>query len=387
MVPIRYNLRSLMVRRTTAAMTAFGVALVVMILFILLGFIAGLRATMVGAGARGNWIVLSRSVTSEASSYVSREQYEIIRSRAEIAANPKGDALISPEIVTSFNPDPDGPLRASSFTFLRGVYPIALRVHRDARIESGRAARAGEPELIVGRRLAAKYPELTPGHAVRFGRRAWTIVGTFSDRGSARESEAWTGLDVLAQDIHYNSGFAALHIVMRPGMGASFSAALTRDARLRLDAMPERQFYALQSRLADQLRDLGMIVALTLGIGAVFGGMNTMYAAVARRAREVGVLRALGFSRVAILSSFVLESTVLGLAGGVLGELVGVAVVLGTGLSSRLMNVQAFIFSFRLAPSAFVSGLAAAVLIGAIGGLTPAWRAARIGVIDSLRAA
>jgi putative ABC transport system permease protein len=387
MIPVRYNLRSTLTRRATTAMTALGIALVVMILFILLGFVAGLRATMLGAGLEGNWIVLARSVTSEAASFVTREQYEIIRTSPDIATDPHGEPLISPEIIASFDPDPNGPLNASAFTYLRGVYPIAYKVHRGIRAETGRLPRAGEPELVVGRRLAAKYPELAAGHQLRFGRRVWTIVGTFSDQGSARESEALTDLDQLAQDIHYGSGFAALHVVMKPGMGVSFEAALTRDARLRLDAMPEREFYAKQSRLADELRDLGMIVALMLGIGAAFGGMNTMYAAVARRAREVGVLRALGFGRAAILSSFVLESTAIGLAGGVAGELLGVAVAFATGLSSRLMNVQAFIFSFRLAPSAFVTGLVAAALIGALGGLAPAWRASRTGIIDSLRAA
>jgi putative ABC transport system permease protein len=387
MIPIRYNLRSVMTRRATTAMTALGIALVVMLLFILLGFVAGLRGTMRDAAVNGNWIVLARSVTSEASSFVTREQYEIIRTSPDIATDASGEPLISPEIVASFDPDPSGPLNASAFTYLRGVYPIAYEVHRGIRAEAGRLPRAEEPELAIGRRLAAKYPQLAIGRQLRFGRRVWTIVGTFSDRGSARESEALTDLDQLAQDIHYGSGYAALHLVMKPGMGARFEAALTRDARLRLDAMPEREFYAKQSRLADQLRDLGMIVALTLGIGAAFGGMNTMYAAVARRAREVGVLRALGFGRAAILVSFVVESTVIGLAGGVAGELLGVAVAFATGLSSRLMNVQAFIFSFRLAPSAFVSGLVAAALIGALGGLAPAWRASRAGIIDSLRAA
>ncbi len=387
MVPVKYSLRSLMVRRTTSAMTVLGIALVVMILFILLGFVAGLRATMLGAAENGNWIVLARSVTSEASSFVTREQYEIIRTRAEIAADANGDPLVSPEIVASFDPQPNGTLNASSFTFVRGVYPIAYRVHRGIRAVTGRLPRAGEAELAVGERLAAKHPELTLGHQLRFGRRAWTIVGTFSDQGSSRESEALTDLDVLAQDIHYGSGFAALHVVMKPGTGPNFDAALTRDVRLRLDAMPEQEFYGRQSRLADQLRNLGLIVALMLGIGAAFGGMNTMYAAVARRAREVGVLRALGFSRGAIVTSFVLESAVVGLAGGIAGELLGVAVAFVTGLESRLMNVQAFIFSFRLAPSAFVSGLVAAVLIGVLGGLAPAWRASRTGVTESLRAA
>ncbi|HYL57344.1 MAG TPA: FtsX-like permease family protein [Candidatus Acidoferrales bacterium] len=387
MIPVKYNVRSLLVRRTNTLMTAGGVALVVMILFILLGFVAGLRSAVLRSARADNWIVLSRSVTAEPSSFVTREQYDIIRVRSEIEHDSAGHALVSPEIVTAFNPAPDGPLRLSSFTYLRGVQPVAFQVHRGIRIVNGRLLAAGQPEMIVGVRLAARFPDLKPGNEIHFGRGSWPIVGVFSDGGSARESEVWTDLDVLQQDVHFGNGFSDLHVTMKPGMGPSFDAALERDARLRLDAMPEDRFYALQSQLADQLRGLGLIVAVILGVGAIFGGMNTMYSAVARRAREVGVLRAIGFSRAAILFSFVLESMVLALAGGVLGEILGVAVASATGLNSRLMNVQMLMFSFRLTPSAFVSGLAAALAIGALGGLLPAWRAARLGVIDSIRAA
>ena len=386
MIPIKYNVRSLMVRRTSSAMTAIGVALVVMILFILLGFVAGLRATVLDAAVRSNWIVLSRSVTSEPSSYVSREQYEIIRTRPEIASDPGGNALVSPEMVTSFNPQPDGPLQQSSFTYMRGVYPIAYQVHSAIRIASGRRPTAGQPEMIVGSRLAAKYPNLAPGKELRLGRRTWKVVGTFSDGGSVRESEVWTDLDVLTQDVHFGNGFSSLHIVMKPAMGDAFDAAMRKDSRLALDAMPEEEFYAMQSKIADQVRKLGMVIAIILGVGAIFGGMNTMYAAVARRSREVGVLRALGFSRAAVLSSFVIESIALALFGGIIGEVLGVIVALATGLSSRLMSVQMLIFAFRMTPSAFVSGLLAAAAIGALGGLLPAWRAARIGVVDSIHA-
>jgi len=386
-IPIKYNLRSLMVRRTTSAMTAMGVALVVMILFILLGFIAGLRSAVLGSSRRSNWIVLSRSVTSEPASFVTREQYEIIKSRPEIEPDPDGAAMVSPEMVTAFNPQPDGPLRLSTFTYLRGVYPVAFLVHRGIRVISGRLPAHGQPEMIVGIRLAAKYAYLRTGSQIHFGHRMWKIVGNFSDGGSARESEVWCDLDVLQQDVHFGNGFSSLHVAMKPAMGAGFERALVRDARLRVDAMPEAHFYALQTRLADQLRAIGIVIAGILGVGAVFGGMNTMYAAVARRAREVGVLRALGFSKASIVASFVFESMMLALAGGVIGEILGVIAADATGLNSRLMNVQMVMFSFRLTPSAFVAGLIAALIIGALGGLLPAWRAARLGVIESIRAA
>lgn len=387
MIPVRYNIRSLMVRRTASIMTALGVALVVMILFILLGFIAGLQKTVLDAGNSGNWIVLSRGVTNEPGSYITREQYEIIRARPEIAVGPSGQTLISPEMVTGFNASPDSAPSASGETLLRGVYPIAYRVHRGMRLVAGRWPASGQAEMVVGRKLATRFPNLAPPVQLRFGRRLWKVVGEFSDQDSARESEMWTDLDVLAQDIRYRNGFASLHVVLRPGTEDEFKVALNKDARLRVDAVTEAEFYSKMSQLAEQLRAMGLVVAAILGIGAIFGGMNTMYAAVARRGREIGVLRVLGFSRVNVLISFVIESVMLGLAGGIAGELLGIIVAQATGLGGRLMKAGWFIFSFRLAPSAFAAGLVAAVLMGAVGGLLPALRAARLSVVDSLREA
>jgi putative ABC transport system permease protein len=241
--------------------------------------------------------------------------------------------------------------------------------------------------MIAGARLAAKFPKLKPGGRIHFGRRDWNVVGVFSDAGSARESEIWTDLNLLAQEIHFGSGFSTLHIAMSPGRIESFSAALSADSRLNLDAMSEREFYSRQTQLADRLGAIAMLVAAIVGVGATFGAMNTMYSAVARRAREIGVLRAIGFGRGAIMLSFMIESIAIALAGGVAGELLAVGVAMGTGLTGRLMTAGTTTFSFRIAPSVFVSGLAAALGIGVAGGLIPAWRAARMRVIESIRAA
>jgi ABC-type antimicrobial peptide transport system permease subunit len=182
------------------------------------------------------------------------------------------------------------------------------------------------------------------------------------------------------------SGFAVLHVVLRPGTGDDFLNSLTTDARVKVDAMPEAEFYAKQTGFIEQLRALGLMVALVLAIGSIFGAMNTMYSAVARRTGEIGVLRVLGFSRFNVLTSFVMESVLLGLAGAVLGEILGIIATYATGLHSDLMNVGSFIFRFQLTGGAFTSGLIAGALIGALGGLLPAWRASRTRVIDSLRA-
>jgi len=384
-IPIRYNLRSLMVRRATSVMTASVVALVVMLLFILSGFVAGLRATVMRSAMTDNWIVLSRGTTNEGGSFISREQYEIIKSRSQIAATPDGQALVSPEVITGFNPLPDVEPSSAMFTLLRGVYPIAYRVHREMRLLSGRWPNHGAAEMVIGRKLAARFHNLAVGSDFKFGRRTFKIVGIFSDQDSARESEVLTDLDILTQDIHVSNGFEVLHVVLKPGTHEEFAQSLRTDSRLKVDTMSEEEFYAKQTEFVDQLHALGLVVALVLAIGSVFGAMNTMYSAVARRTGEIGVLRVLGFSRFNVLASFVLESIVLALAGGALGEILGVLVAYSTGLSSQLMNVGEFIFRFRLTAGAFVSGMAAAIAIGALGGLMPAWRASRIGLVESLR--
>jgi putative ABC transport system permease protein len=386
MIPLQYNLRSLMLRRVTSLSTALVISLVVMTLFILSGFITGLRATVLGSAVDRNWIILSRGTTAEPNSFITREQYEILRGRPQIAQDSKGQALISPEIVTGFNPAPDKPYDQVIFTYLRGVYPVAYEVHRRMRIERGRWPAPSAAEFAVGRKLATRFPNLQPGSEFRFGRRLWTVVGIFSDADSARESEVVTNLNPLAQDVHYANGFATVHVVLRPGTWGDFVRSLTTDARLRVDALSEAEFYAAQTRFVDQLRALGLAVALLLAIGTVFGAMNTMYAAVARRTAEIGVMRALGFGRFDILVSFVAESVLLGLLGGAFGEMLGLSIVYGLGLHSQLMNVGAFIFTFRLAPAAFASGMLAAIAIGAAGGLLPAWRASTTSVSESLRA-
>jgi putative ABC transport system permease protein len=266
------------------------------------------------------------------------------------------------------------------------VSPIAYKVHREMRIESGRWPERGAAEMMVGRTLAARFPNLAVGSDFKFGRRTFKIVGIFSDHDSARESEVLTDLSILTQDIHMANGFDVLHVVLRPGLQDDFAKSLTTDTRVRVDAMPEQEFYAKQTGFVDQLRALGLAVALILAIGSIFGAMNTMYSAVARRTGEIGVLRVLGFSRFNVLTSFVMESVLLGIAGGVLGEILGIATAYGTGLNSRLFNVGSFIFRFQLTVGAFVSGLIAAIIIGGLGGLLPAWRASRIAVTDSLRA-
>jgi len=386
-IPITYNLRSLMVRRTTSLMTMLGIALVVMVVVILLSFVSGLRQSLELAGEPGHWIILSRGTVSEGESYIPREQADILRSRPEIAIDSSGAPLFSPEMVVPFNAAVNRPAIQFKPASLRGVSPVAYRMRRGLRLVAGRWPAAGRDEMVIGQKQAARFPELGVGTSFKYGRRTWTIVGVFADRGSALESEFWTDIDVLQQDARFENGYSSFHVVLKPGTEETFRNALTEDARLTVDATSEREFFAEQAKVADRLRELVLIVGLIVGTGAAFGGMNTMYAAVARRTREVGVLRTLGFSRGSVLTSFMVESVILAVAGGVVGDLLAVFLGFAAGLNSRLMSVGAVIFSSAFTASALTGGIVAALLIGVAGGLLPAWRASRLPIIESLREA
>jgi ABC-type lipoprotein release transport system permease subunit len=387
LIPLSYNARSLVVRWSSSMMAGLGIALVVMILFILFGFVDGMRRTVQSEAESGNYVLLSNGAEAEPNSVIMQPMLELLHAMPQFASEPNGAPLISPEVVAALNVNPGH--AKTMFVYLRGVKPIAYGVHRNMKLESGHWPVSGASEWVVGRKLVAKFPALAPPTKFHFGRRNWTIVGVFSDDDSARESEIWCDSDDLFNDFHNkNRGIAnVLHVVVKPGELPSLSDTLKKDSRIPLHAESEKQFYAEQNRMADQFQAYGMILAAILGIGAVFGGMNTMYAAVARRSREIGVLRSLGFGPGNVLASFVAESAMLGLAGAIIGEVIGVLVADLTGLNSRLMNVGLLIFSFHLGIRAVAAGLIAGVLIGVIGGFLPAWRASAISINAALREA
>jgi putative ABC transport system permease protein len=386
-IPITYNVRSLLVRRMTSAMTALGIALVVMVVVTLLSFVSGLRRSLELVGEPGHWIILSRGTYSEGESYIPRDQADILRARAEIATDPSGAALFSPEMVVPFNAAINRPATQFRPASLRGVSPIAYRMRRGLKLVAGRWPAQGRDEMAIGSKQAARFPELSIGTSFKYGRRTWTIVGIFSDQGSALESEFWTDIDVLQQDARFENGYSSFHVVLKPGTEETFKNALNEDARLTVDAMTERQFLAEQTKVADRLSELVLMVGLIVGTGAAFGGMNTMYAAVARRTREVGVLRTLGFGRGSVLTSFIVESVILAIVGGIVGEALAILLSFAADLNGRLMSVDGVVFSSVFTVRALLIGIIVALLIGVAGGLMPAWRAAHLPIVESLREA
>ncbi|HZC45022.1 MAG TPA: ABC transporter permease, partial [Candidatus Acidoferrum sp.] len=292
MIPIRYNFRSLLERRTTSLMTVLGLGMVAMIFVILFGFIGGLKGTMLNAAGERNWVLLSQGATDETESFIPHALIDIIRVRPEIAATDKGEPLVSREIFAGVNISRDKHVR--EFVLMRGVTPIATQVHRNLRLVAGHWPTRGNGEWTIGQKIQAREPYMKIGTQMHYGRRNWTIVGIFSDDDSARESEIWTDYDDLLTDAQSpGKDTNSLHVALKPGASGALQQAIKSDGRLKIDAIPEREYYAEQTKVVDQLRSLGLVVALMLGVGAAFGGMNTMYSAVARRQREIGVLRVL----------------------------------------------------------------------------------------------
>ena len=319
------------------------------------------------------------------SGYISHESYDIFKTMPEIATDAAGNPLLSPEDVNGFDPTPDAPL-ASNGT-IRSVLPIAYEVHPGIRVIEGHRPERGQFQWMLGQRFAARHPNLKIGDTFHWGRNNWHIVGIFSDHGSARESEVWADLDDLRQRVpcrghrqlqHFSRGAEARRVpVVRREVASRQSAPGRSDVGA--------SFLSQAAGFSNQLRSLGLAVAMVLAVGAVFGAMNTMYSAVARRRREVGTLRVLGFGRATVLLAFIVESAVLGLAGGMLGELLAIIIAYGTGLQSRLMNVGTILFSFQLDRTAIIAGIVVSLAIGVIGGLLPAWQASRIPVVEALR--
>jgi putative ABC transport system permease protein len=347
------------------------------------GFATALRST----GRKDNAIVVQRGSGSELTSGVPIDQRNLIIVDERVARGQDGQPLMSPEWVVVLNlPKKDG--QPTNVT-LRAVTQKAFEVRGGVELVSGRTFTPGLDEVIVGRKLVDRLQDVGLGKKVKYQRKEFGVVGVFASQGGAFESEIWGDFDVLGQEFQRGAGSNSLVVRMKD---ASQIPALDRWIRaqpqMQLQAVEERKYYEDQAGpLARSLRALAMFVAFVMGIGAVFGAMNTMYAIVAQRTREVGTLRALGFKRRAILLAFVIESVCLALVGGAIGCLLAMPM---NGFSTGTGQTQSFseiAFAFRITPQIVTSGMTLAALLGLIGGLLPALRASRLPITTALREA
>lgn len=380
------NLASLPKRLGAATVAVVGIGGVVAVLVAVLSISEGFRAAMELSGREDIGIVLRGGSTDELSSGLSLDAVRHALDAPGIVPGP-GGPLASPELYVVV----DVPMRGTGTRAnvpLRGVGANASAIRRDFTMVAGRPFRRGINEVIAGRGAAAQFEGLAVGDVVLFGRTPWTVTGVFADGGSVSESEIWTDATVLQGAYNRGTSFQSVRVRLPgPGRTAEIARHLQADPRFNMTIRTEREFLRGQSSvLVAIVQTLGVMIAALMGVGAVFAALNTMYAAVAARTREIATLRALGFGALPVVASVLAEALLLGLLGGVLGGVL--AYLTFNGFQASTLNFQSFsqvTFAFTVTPALMGAGIAYALLLALVGGLLPGIRAARMPVTQALR--
>ena len=386
-IPLSYVFRNLWTRKLTTLLTAGGMGLVVFVFAAVLMLDAGLRKTLVSTGSPDNAILLRQSAQTEIQSSVSRDQASLVETIPEVARGTDGAPLVSKEILVLTQIPRKGSDKAANVV-VRGLPPVGFALRPQVKLAEGRMFRAGSSEIIVGSSIAAGFEGVEIGQQQRFAGREWTVVGVFDAGSSGFDSEMWGDVEQMMQAFRRTTYSSTIARLRNRGDFEAFKARIAADQRLTLDVKPEPVFYEEQSRqLSTFISILGITLSAIFSIGAMIGAMITMYAAVASRTGEIGTLRALGFRRSSILAAFLVESILLALVGGLAG------LALASGLQAftiTTMNWQSFsqlAFGFHLTPAIAGATLLFSVFMGLVGGFLPSVRAARLEIVDSLRAA
>jgi ABC-type lipoprotein release transport system permease subunit len=387
-LPISYNIRNLVVRWKVTLLAIIGVGLVVTVFVILLSMSSGFRLALRATGRTDNGIVVQRGSGSELSSWFTHEQANSITADPRIAHGSDGQPLVSPELVIVANMPKRGTGQPTNVT-VRAVTQKAFQVRTGVKVVQGRNFTPGLQEVIVGQRIYERMQGLDVGAKISIQKNVFTVVGTFTAEDGSFESEIWGDFDAMRTAFRRRDGQNSLTVrLVDPKTLPKFNEDVKADPRMQVEMIQERKYYEDQAGVISKaLLGLAGFVSFVMGIGAVFGAMNTMYAIVAARTREIGTLRALGFSRFSILFAFVLEAIFLALMGGVLGCLLAFPMngfTSGTGFTASFSEIA---FAFHITPMNLAQGLIFAAIMGIIGGLLPAFRAAKLPITTALREA
>jgi putative ABC transport system permease protein len=385
-IPVIYNLRSVRQRWNSSVVAVLGITGTVGVFIAMMALAQGFKATLVASGSANNAIVMRAGASSEMMGAVTVDQAKVLEDAPGVARTADGP-LVTAEVVV-IAPFPLASTGTDANVQIRGVSAKALQVRDKIKIVQGRFFQPGVAELIVGSNATHSYSGLTLGNSVRFGGGTWKVVGIFDAGGSSFDSEVWCDSHVLNQIYHRPENIfqsVTVHLVS-PDSLQQFKDAVTADPRMTVDVTREVEYYEKQSRtLTTLITVLGGTIAFIMAIGAVFGALNTMYSAVSERSREIATLRALGFGAGSVVLSFMIEAFLISLMGGLLGA----AVVLPlNGFTTGAMNFQTFshlAFAFRISPVLLSAGIGFALVMGLLGGLPPAIRAARRPVVVALR--
>lgn len=391
MLPLSYSVRNVVARPTRSLMTTLVIALVVVACTLLLGLISSLKRTLVSTGHPLNLVIMRKGSDNDGSSQITLEAFQSLRFLDGIAHDPEGRPLVSPELVVQpFFRTRDG---GRENVLVRGVEAMALGVHDDVRIVEGRMLRPSSGEAVVGRGALGRYADAGVGSELEFGRGRWKVVGILESGGSSFESEVWVDARELANDARRPFPYSGVRLrAVSAEAARNLKARIDADPRYAIEALEETEYYRKQASSANTLYVLVIGIAVLAGLGAGFGAANTMYAAVQARTTEIGTLRALGFSRGAILGAFEAEAIALSLLGFLLGAVlsVGLAWLLSRWLGGIAFGAATFttnVVTLRVGLADLGGALLLALAVGIGGGLGPAWRAARLRPIEALRRA
>ena len=382
-IPLKYNLRSLWVRKIGTLMTALGIGLTVAVLVTMMALVRGLDATFMETGQEHDLIVLRKGAANETNSYFNRDFFPTIRHLPGVAKGEDGEPLAVGEMVVVIN----HPRRSGedSNVIVRGTTPLGLTMRPEVEMVKGRFFRKGLREIIVSLSLANRFQDMGLGDQLATAGRAWNVVGVFEAGGSAYNSEIWGDYDEIAQA--WSRRVYSSILVRTTGTEAAqgFEKRIDEDRRIQLMAVPQRDYYAQQATSSVGIKTLGWFLAVVMGIGSCFAAMNMMYGSIMARFKEVGTLRSIGFKRRSILASFLIESILLAVLGGLIGCVLALPV---HGISTGTTNFTMFtevLFKFRITPDILLKAVLYSAVVGILGGFLPALRAARLKLVEVLR--
>ncbi len=393
-IPISYNVRNLILRKGLTLMTALGIALTVTTAIFLMALVAGLDRAFVSSGSPLNVLVLRKGSEAELSGGFDASLYPTLRTLPGIAKDSHGEPMTSGEwVVVIVLPRKDGTGEVN--VTVRGMMPDGLEMRllpggKDnqpgVKLVEGSWFQTGQREVVVSKSVQQRFTHANIGDTMEFGKGSWRVVGVFDAGGSAYESEVWGDVNQMASDFDRQGGYASAYLrATDPISAEALKNRVSDDQRLKLDGMLETDYYAKQTSSGTPIKVIGWVVGVIMAVGSIFAAMNTMYAAVAYRGREIATLRVIGFSRPAILTSFVLESLLLAL----LGALVGILLMLPfNGMQTGTSNAVTFsevVFALRITWKVAGYAIMFALIMGFVGGLAPAWHAARQNILTALR--
>jgi len=392
-IPISYNIRNLRLRKGLTIMTALGIALTVTTAIFLMALVAGLNKAFVSSGNPLNVLVLRKGSEAELSGGFDASLYPTLKTLPGIAKDSHGEPMTSGEwVVVIILPRKDGTGEVN--VTVRGMMPDGLEMRQlpgpgkypGVKLVSGEWFHTGQREVVVSKSIQSRFAHANIGDTMEFGKGSWKVVGVFDAGGSAYESEVWGDVNQMASDFDRQGGFASAYLrATDPISAEALKNRVSDDQRLKLEGMIETDYYAKQTSSGAPIKVIGIVVGFIMAIGSIFAAMNTMYAAVAYRGREIATLRVIGFSRPSILTSFVLESLLLAL----LGAGVGILLMLPfNGMQTGTSNAVTFsevVFALQITPQVAGFAILFALIMGFVGGLAPAWHAARQNILSALR--